>query len=327
MGTNRFKATLPKGSRGSFARTYGKGFTAPTGPPAWMNRVAAASLALLAVLTALPAPVAAQNVGETNVDLTLPNLGAPVRPGDPQNNSVTVRYSWSNGASQDNTTVRLEVVSEPPWLNSTFHPPAVEFDTAEQGPSGVQTRIINLTLDVARDAPAYTEGTATYRAVAEENGVLQRATVTTNFTVVAGFRGSIEASLLKGTNVTAWGGLVTEIPIRIQNQANGPLLVDVSVVRSPAEARIQAPPSARINATEGDRVATTNLEVLMPWTVSQSGTVVVELSPTHARRGTPLGDVELRFQLHGNSAVPIPSVPPPLAILAVVGLAVLLRRR
>lgn len=288
-----------------------------------MSRVAVVTLTALACLASLAVPAAAQEVGSTSVDLTLPNLGAPVRPGDPQNNSVTVRYQWSNGMSQDNTTVRLEVVEEPPWLNSTFSPSTVEFDTATRGPQGVQARIVNLTLSVAPMAPAYQEATAVYRAVAEQNGVLQQATVETEFPVTAGFRGRVNATLVGDDNVTAWGGLVTHLPIRLENRANGPVAVQAEVVRSPADAQIR--PFEEVEIGPNGNVTTADLEVLVPWSVSLSGPVVVEFNPVHAQRGTPLRSEQVRFQLEGNSAVPIPSAGP-WAALAAVGAALVLRR-
>lgn len=291
-----------------------------------MSRVAWVTLSLTATLAAagaLAPTAAAQELGTTSVDLTLPNLGAPVKPGDPQNNSVTVRYQWNNGMSEQNTTVQLSVVDEPPWLNSSFHPETVEFSTATQGPQGVKTRIVNLTLDVARDAPSYAEGTATYEAVAEENGVLQSSTVETDFAVTAGLAGRIDASLPEGTNVTAWGGLVKNVPIQVDNTANGDLLLEFSVVREPADAEIEAPDDVEVPANGG--TVAPEVDVRTPWSLSLSGSVVIEVSASHLQRGTPLNTQEVEFQLEGNSAVPVPG-PGPWAILGVVGAALLLRR-
>lgn len=291
-----------------------------------MSRVAWVALSLTATLAAagaLAPTAAAQEVGTTSVDLELPILGAPVKPGSPQNNSVGVRYQWSNGMSEENTTVRLEVVSEPGWLNSSFHPSTVEFDTASHGPNGVQRAIVNLTLDVARDAPSYAEGTATYKAVAEENGVLQSATVETEFVVTAGLAGRVDASLPEGTNVTAWGGLANKVPIQVNNTANGEVLLEFSVVRQPADAQVQPPEDVEVPANGGTAIA--EADVRVPWSLSVSGPVVIEVSASHLQRGTPLNTQEVEFGIDGRSAVPVPG-PGPWAILGAVGAALLLRR-
>lgn len=288
--------------------------------------------ALLILLLALPAmPVATSQVtvGETSVSMSLPNLGAPVKPGNPQNNSVTVTYIWDNGVTTEPTEVHLEVVDEPSWLNSSFHPDTFQVNNTTSSPNGNVAEIVTVTLDVDETAPAYAEASATYRVVAEENGMLPSAEATEEFPVTAGFRGTVDAHLPKGENVTAWGGLVTEVPIELTNNANGPLLVGVTVVRSPADAIVTPPLEVRVNATEGDRTVTTNLDVEVPWSVSLSGPVIVELSPTHAERGTAAKTIEAEFQLEGNSAVPVPGpgVSDLLVLAGVAAIALAARKR
>lgn len=289
----------------------------------------AAVLILLALLPTTPVAVSQATTGDTSVGLTLPNLGSPVKPGQPQNNSVNVRYSWDNGVTTEPTEITLSVVDEPSWLNSTFTPSTLQVNNTTQSPSQTVVRIVTLTLDVDPTAPAYAEGTATYQVVAEENGMLPRAEATEEFSVTAGFRGTVEAHLPLGENVTAWGGLVTEVPIELTNRANGPLLVDVTVVQSPADAIVTPPAEVRINATEGDRTTTTNLAVEVPWSLSLSGPVIVELSPTHATRGTAATPVETEFQLNGNSAVPVPGpgIADVIVLAGVVAIALAARKR
>lgn len=292
-----------------------------------MSRLAALWLAVLAALAgAAPLATAQPQVGESSADLTLPNLGAPVNPGNPQNNSVTVRYSWGNGMTTEPTDLTLSVVEEPSWLNSTFHPSTIQINNTTESPQGNEARIVTVTLDVAPDAPAYQEGTAVYKVTAEGSQTLPPAEATEEFVVTAGFRGTVSVQLPKGDNVTAWGGTVTKIPLEITNEANGPLIVDVTVARFPADAIVTPPLEVEVPAGQGNNTKTTNLEVQVPWTVSVDGPVIVELSPSHAEKGTPARTVETRFQLNGNSAVPVPG-PGPWATLAVAGAALLIAQR
>jgi hypothetical protein len=244
-----------------------------------------------------------------------------VSPAEPDNRSVTVRYQWNDGFSDENVTIDLSYVDGPPWLNSTFSPSTVEIDLGNRA-SGVETRIVNVTLDVADDAPAYTEGEATYRAEAQEAGTLPSAEVEESLALQAGFAGRLVAELPRG-NLTAWGGVLEEVPIAMENTANGPIEVDVRVDREPADARLTSPETIEIGHEPGNRSLTEALEVRTPWSLSIEGPIELVLEPAHATQGTELADQRLSFHLEGRSAVPVPG-PGPWASLAALGLALLL---
>lgn len=283
-----------------------------------MHRGAWAVLVALALLATAPTGLA-QTVGDTTVDLGLPTFGNPLAAGQTEQTSANVRYSWNNGMTSEPTTIRLEVVEEPEWLNTTFLPDTFQVNNTTQTPSKTETRIVDVNLSIDEDAPAFAERTATYRVVAEENPPLEGAEDTTELDLAPGFRGTVDATLPEGGNVTAWGGLVTEVPIEVTNRANGPVSVQPSVVLSPADAEVQAPEEFRLNASPDDPTRTVHLAIEVPWSVSIDGDVAVELSPRHAERGTEARTVEVGFHLQGNSAVPVPS-PAPLAVLALVAL-------
>lgn len=281
-------------------------------------------VALLVVSPWVPT-VSAQQAGTTSVDMSLPTLPRPVPPGTSEEFNVTVRYRWNNGFSPQPTTIHLEVVDEPAWLNSTFSPAEIQVPTFPE-PQGVNTTLVNLNISVAEDAPAFALGNATYLVQAEANQPLQASEAEVPFEVTAGFRGTVGVSLPKGEVVDANGGFVTEVPIRLENQGNGPLLVSIALLRSPAESKIEVPQDIRLGVTDGDRVQTAHLAVRVPWKVSEEGEVTVEIQPTHASRGTPGKTVQASFQLEGDSAVPIPG-PGPELVLALAGLALALGRR
>ncbi len=294
-----------------------------------MVRAAWIALLLLAPLVVAAAPAMAQQAFvTTSVDMTLPNLARPVPPGESSvfNNSVTVRYNWQQGGSSDPTEVRIEVVEEPSWLNSTFSPDLIEFNTIDQPTGGPETFITNLTLEADANAPAFEETIARYRVVAEENGMLQGSERIIEFEVTAGFKGRIQATLPGGERVPAQGGFVTKVPVRLENLGNGPVIVEAEVVRFPAESKIAVPVDIVLGTSPEDRVRTVHLDVEVPWKVSEEGPVEVRFTPSHAQRGDRGPQAEIGFELDGNSVVPIPG-PSPWLVVALVGLLVLARRR
>lgn len=289
-----------------------------------MHRAHLACLVLLASL--IPAsPALAQTTGSASVDISLPTLAEPVRPGGPQNTTATVRYQWNNGLADENVTVELSYQEGPEWLESSFTPSTIELEGPTQRTSGVEPRIVNVTLQVSPNATAYTPGNATYQATASSGGTLPSAEGQATLPFTAGFAGQLNAELPRGGNVTAWGGVLEEVPIELENTANGPISVDVRIARSPADARLTSPGEVRVGFQEGNRTTTANLEVRVPWSLSLEGPVELDLSPEHADRGTELAPRQVAFQLEGNSAVPVPG-PGPWVALAAVGLALLLRR-
>jgi hypothetical protein len=287
------------------------------------------SWVLLVALTAClvpAAPTLAQTTGSASVDLSLPTLAAPVSPAEPQNSSVTVRYEWNDGMAEDNVTVDLSHVDGPPWLNSSFSPSTVEFDLGNQA-SGVETRIVNVTLAVASDATAYTEAEATYRAEAEASGTLPAAEIEESLAFESGFAGQLVADLPEG-NVTAWGGLRQEVPIDLENTANGPIEVDVRVDRIPADARGTPPDTIVLGHEPGNESTTATMEIRVPWSLSVEGPVELALDAAHETEGTELDDRRLAFTLDGRSAVPVPGPGPWITLLAAAfALAVRARSR
>lgn len=286
---------------------------------------AVVALAALTVVCLAPS-AAAQDVGETNVELGLPPVGE-LPAGDTHPTSANIRYGWENGMTTEGTEIRLEVEEEPEWLNTTFVPSRYTVDNTTRSPSGRENIIADINLTIAEDAPAFQEGTATYSVVAEENPPLQGDEGTAELTVTPGFRGGVDVELPEGGNVTAWGGVVTEVPMEVTSDANGPVAVQTDVVLSPADARLDPPEEFTINATEGQRTQTVHLDVRVPWSVSIEGDVAVELDPEHVQRGEDGRNAEAGFHLEGNSAIPVPA-PPPAVVVGLVGLAaVALRRR
>lgn len=284
--------------------------------------VAAVILLVASSLAAQPS-IGQIETGSSSVGLSLPTLAAPVSPAEPQNTSVTVRYEWSDGISQDPVQVDLSYVDGPEWLASSFTPSTVEFDTGTQ-PSGVATRIVNVTLDVSEQATAYTEGQATYRAEAESAGTLPAAETENTLDMEAGFAGRLVAQLPRG-NVTAWGGVLEEIPIELENTANGPIEIDVRVDRVPADARATPPGTIQLGHEEGNRTTTAYLATRVPWSLSVEGPIELVFTAQHATEGTEVAERQAGFHLEGRSAIPIPSAGPWVSLVA-VGLAIALRR-
>ncbi len=286
----------------------------------------------------MPSVAAQEQAGTTSVDLSVPVLPRPVAPGTSEEFNVTVRYQWNNGFSNEPTEIRLEVVEEPAWLNSTFEPASIAVSTQSQTQAGnnsvqvvprgqgTETVSVNLNISIAPDAPSFEEGIATYRVIAEENPPLQGSEKEIEFPVTAGFSGEIGVSLPKGETVDANGGFLTKVPLRIENQGNGPLLLQINIVRQPAEAKITAPVDIALGVEEGDRVVTPELEIRVPWKVSEEGEVAVEVVPTHAQRGVRGSVQTVSFQLEGDSAVPVPG-PGPMIAPAILAAALLLARR
>lgn len=289
---------------------------------------ASAALVLLSLLgLSLVPPTLAQSP-QASVDMTLPTLPAPVPPGTAQRFNITVGYRWSAGTAAEPTTIRLEVVDEPAWLTSVFEPPSFTVDPKSGGRvlGGIENRQVNLTITLAPDAPAFEEGIASYRAVAEANPPYPTAQEDVPFEITAGFSGVLNVTLPEGREVGASGGLLTRVPVRLENQGNGPLLVSINVARFPAEARVEPPDEVRLGTGPDERVRTVHLDVRVPWKVSESGPVEIEVIPTHATRGTPAPTQEVAFELDGKSAVPIPGFEAPLVVLGLAVLAVLRRR-
>lgn len=279
---------------------------------------------VLASLAPLPPATGQTQTGSATVDLTLPTLAAPVSPAEVQNTSATVRYQWEQGVSQDNVTIQLAYEDGPEWLNSSFSPAEVEIDLGNN-PSGVRTKIVNVTLDVSPQATAFTPGEATYSARAEQTDTLPSAETSESLDLQAGFAGELLADLPRG-NVTAWGGVLEEIPIELENTANGPIEVDVRVDRKPADARATAPETLVVGHEAGNATRTATLEMRVPWSLSLDGQVELALTAEHAEEGTELADRQLGFHLEGRSAVPVPS-PGPWVTLLAAGLALLARAR
>lgn len=292
-----------------------------------MSHVTASRLLAVVLVASLApaAPVVAQpQTGSASVDISLPTLAAPVPPTGPQNTTATVRYSWEDSVSQQNVTIELSYTDGPSWLNSSFRPSTVEIDMSQRGSSGVETRIVNVTLEVSPSATAYANGTAIYTAEASSSGTIPPAESENGLPLTAGFAGRLVATLPQGGNVTAWGGVLTEVPLHVENTANGPIEVRVRVDRSPADARLFSPGTVQVGHEPGNRTRTAQVGVRTPWSVSLEGPVEVQLLPEHATRGTELSPQRVGFTLEGQSAVPIPSVGP-AASLAALGLAFLVR--
>lgn len=278
---------------------------------------------LMASLLPAGAGLAQVPSGSASVGLSLPTLAAPVSPEEPQNTSATVRYEWQDGISQDNVTIELAYEDGPEWLDSSISPSTVEIDIGNQ-PSGVETRIVDIQLDVSSQARAYTEAEAVYSAQASGAGTLPPAETSQTLALESGFAGELVAELPQG-NVTAWGGLLEPVPIEMENTANGPIEVDVRVDRVPADARTTAPDTITLGWQEGNDTHTAHLDTRVPWSLSIEGPVELVMEPQHAEEGTELDERRVGFHLEGKSAVPIPA-PGPIAALAAVGLALIARR-
>lgn len=295
-------------------------------------------IALLVVPAIGSTSLAQEQTGTTSVDLSVPQLPRPVAPGTSEAFNVTVRYQWNNGFSNEPTEIHLEVVDEPEWLTSTFEPSTLEVPTQDETQagnntvqvipraSGTETVSVHLNISIAPDAPAFEEGVATYRVTAEENPPLQGSEKEIEFPVTAGFSGQVGVSLPKGETVDASGGFLTKVPLQVENQGNGPLLLEINVVRQPAEAEITAPVDVPVGVEEGERTVTPELELRVPWKVSIDGEVAVEIVPTHAQRGVSGPVQTVSFQLDGHSAIPVPG-PGPLLIPAILAVALGLARR
>ncbi len=296
-------------------------------------------IALLVIPAIGATSLAQEQVGTTSVDLSVPVLPRPVAPGTSEAFNVTVRYQWNNGFSNEPTEIHVDVVDEPEWLTSTFEPSTIEVPTQNEAQAannslqviptagGTETVSVNLNISIAPDAPAFEEGVATYRVTAEENPPLQGAEKEIEFPVTAGFSGQIGVSLPKGETVDANGGFLTKVPLQVENQGNGPLLLEVNVVRQPAEAEITAPVDVPVGVEEGDRTATPELELRVPWKVSVDGEVAVEIVPTHAQRGVSGPTQTVSFQLEGDSAIPVPGPGPAIVPAILAGVFLLSRRR
>jgi hypothetical protein len=242
--------------------------------------------------------------------------------------SVNVRYQWEGGVANENVTVEMTFGEGPRWLSSAVTPNTVEFEAPRNQPSGLERRVVNLTLDVSRNATAFTEAEATYGAQAEATGTLPSAQTEESLALESGFSGRLLADLPRGGNVTAWGGLRQEIPIELENTANGPIEVEVRVDRVPADARVTPPDTLVLGHEPGNASTTATMEIRVPWSLSVEGPVELALEAAHETEGTELDDRRLAFTLDGRSAVPVPGPGPWITLLAAAfALAVRARSR
>lgn len=281
------------------------------------------TVTLLALLGLAAPTVGAQfgeaGVGEATVEISITAPGGPVQTGTVHEHAANVRYSWDNGITEEPTVLRFEVEDEPDWVQTRFEPETIYVNNTTDQPSGIELFVVTLQLDIAPDAPAYTEATARYRVIAEENGMLQGDEDTAELTYEPSFRGGIDVRMPNGQNVTAWGGLQTRVPVDVTNHANGPVIVESTVILNPADALIQPPDPFQVEPQE---TRTVHLTVQVPWKVSINGDAAVQFHPSHMPRATQADTVETNFYLDGKSAIPVPG-PGPLVALAGLLLATL----
>ncbi len=283
-------------------------------PRRWVLTLTLLGLFALAIPTG-NAQLEDLGITETSVEISIPAPGGPMQTGTVHEHAANVRYSWDNGISQEPTELRFEVVDEPDWVQTSFEPDTILINNTTSQTSNIEHFVVQLQLDIDRTAPAYTETTATYRVIAQENGMLQGAEDEGELTYEPSFRGGITVDMPNGHNVTAWGGLKTLVPVEVTNNANGPVIVDSDVILNPADALIEPPQAFQVEPQE---TRTVYLEIQVPWKISINGDSAVQFHPAHMPQGTQASTVETEFYLDGKSAVPVPGPGSILAIIAVL---------
>lgn len=280
----------------------------------------AAPLVLLALLAAA-APAAGQVPteveSETRIQVFDPD--GRLEPGTTTSLLTAVTYRYGQGARADEPTeVHLSVLSTPGWAEAEFNTSTVTFPVPATSATSGRTDEVRVTLNVTpdADAPAFAGGEVAVRAEAEANGNIAASQGDDTQAVPPDYVATLRIDHRDRNPVP--GGRLQALPLHVQAHVNDRTLVDVEVEAKPANSQVTVPgPTPLEGAVTGNASAFLDVDLRMPWTRDQEGTLSLALTPYSANRTDVQGSaVTVEMTLVGRSLVPGPGAGAVLAALA-----------
>ncbi|MBI4394386.1 MAG: hypothetical protein HY556_11435 [Euryarchaeota archaeon] len=296
---------------------------------------------LLVILILMPfAAVALPGVhaqSMTSCNVRLGDLGAGLVPNRVQAMKVAVDYIFSPGSAPGvdqgrqapaRSIARLEVVSQPEWLNYTIHNVTLAFDVEARNVFGnSKTNETDMFLNASLRAPALVRGAITVRASFEANGNMPTTQCeATKEDVIPLFISKLAFQGPQGQSIPSRGGLPIIVPFTLMNLGNSPVEVRFRLTTSPEFSIITLPPRLTLESLADGATNTRDLqvEIRTPWSTDEGGTVEIQAESLHPTRPDLIGDKpKFSFQLAGKNVVP--GLEP--WFLAVLACAALVARR
>lgn len=260
-------------------------------------------------------------------------------PGDifvPGANATTLAhltYTWPAGSapqphvdqadptssSFEPTAITFAPVAKPSWAdNVSFDPPVVFVEFGKGGDQASKT--VKVILHVARDAEAGKREPLTIKATAAPNGGVAGAeAVSPENTFRPGTVPRVSVAPAKNGTAVLPGGRAVPVAFVVTNTGNGEVTAKLNVTVRPEDSMVEFPPTVTLARNAS---ATIDVMLTLPWTYGEAGELTLEATPV-------AGDAEGKtatasLEIDGQSAIPGLE---PLAVLALVGLLALLRRR
>lgn len=290
----------------------------------------------LVLVALLLAPTALGQLAVVPATLTvfIEDPGRAFIPGTNETVSVVVNYAPGQGGRpapaptaerpEDTEPTRITFAPKdvPSWITQvTFDPPEIlvymGLNRTGQGTLGGRTQAI---LTVSPDAPALERELFTVTATAQPNGNIAGATSDSS---ELKFRATTIGKLNITSEPTAIipGGRWTTIPFYVRNEGNSDIVAKINVTTRPENSQVEF-----TNTLELKRNETRTIEVRLrtPWTGAEFGTLELEAAPiVDSEEGTA---ARAEVSVLGESAVPLPTLGPILALAAVALLARRARR-
>lgn len=144
-----------------------------------MNRAASRTLTILVLLVLVAVPLAAAQApggaSATTTEVSIRGFDGAVANGTEATTPVEVTYCYQpQGVSNEPTTVEVSVNESPAWADASVSPSSLTFHEGQAAGSTdgqtCESGTTNLTVAVAANAAAGTEGKVTVVAEAQQNG-------------------------------------------------------------------------------------------------------------------------------------------------------------
>jgi hypothetical protein len=305
-----------------------------------------AALIAPAVLVFMPT-AAAQNqggAGQANVQVAITPYTTPIKPlTDLADIQMAITYSYTStnpGLIQVPITITADA---PPWAIVVVSPSTV-YAPVSPSPGGLQGSststvdqpiTVHLLVSTTQNAPAFSQGTITVKAVSGATQTqLPSATGTAQTNVEADYFSIIDA-VATSTIQQATPQSEVAYPITVTNLGNAQtkFFFNVDPHTIPDGWQVVPPAPITLGSTQqGDKStqATVSLQIQTPYHngyLNQAGAITVQVLSSYALNAALKGDTSQITTLTTDRGFYVPGFDPMFALAALGGVALILRRR
>lgn len=305
------------------------------------TRLMLALLAIALVTAALPTSVAQVTPAQgqtpaTNIALTITPPTDPIRPlSGVTAINVAGTVTAAAGVSVQTLQINFKVDQAPPWAAVSISP-AAQFVAIAPGTAGATSQAnipaTKILISTTADAPAFTPAEIKITASTPGGGNAGPGTVTETTLISADYFSIIDASAAQTIQIARPQTQVA-YPITVTNFGNANTKVFFEITNRPEGWNVQEPIPVTLEARQqGGKLTsqTVNLNILTPYRngyLNEVGAVTMKITSNYALDSKVKGDSTIVSVLTTDRGFYVPGFGLFAALGAVVGLAVLVRRR